>query len=262
MSGPQRILLVGDLHLNTRAALQTIAHARDRGAELVVQVGDFGFWPRMSEGQEYLRTVDARLATAGLELWFVPGNHEDWASLAELTPGEDGLLPIADHVRGIPTGHRWTWGSTRWLAVGGATSVDRHLRTEGLDWFSDEEVTEAQIAATIEGGPVDVVVAHDAPMGTPLLYARYKQHLPPWQRDSWWPISALMASDAHQERMHRILDSVGATRWFHGHHHVRYTSTMTTGHGDVEVVGLALDGTPLNELTLLVDASGRPIVGA
>jgi len=262
VADPQRILLVGDLHRNTLAALQVIDHAQSLGADLILQVGDFGFWPRgnNNSGQKYLRKVDAKLAAFGLDLWFIPGNHEDLPSLAGRPIGDDGLRVITEHIREIPVGHRWTWGSTRWLGIGGAPSVDQHLRTEGFDWFPEEEVTEKQVAAIIAAGPADVVVAHDAPMGTDFLARRYQQHLDPWERDSWWPVSAQAGADAHQERLRRVLDGVEAVRWFHGHHHVRYSSTIPATHGEVQVEGLSLDGEPLRQLTLLVDADGVPII--
>lgn len=262
MADPQRILLVGDLHMNTLAALQVIDHAQALGTDLILQLGDFGFWPRgnTNSGQKYLRKVDARLATSGLDLWFIPGNHEDWPALDKRPIGEDGLRVISTRIREIPIGHRWTWGSTRWLAIGGAPSVDRHLRTEGFDWFPQEEVTEAQAAVIVDDGPADVVVSHDAPMGTEFLGSRFEHHLEPHERKSWWPVSALVRADMHQERLRRILSGVQATRWFHGHHHVRYSSTIKAAHGEVQVEGLALDGTPMDELTLLVDADGYRII--
>lgn len=260
MVDPQRILLVGDLHMNTLAAHQVIDHAQALAADLILQLGDFGFWPHATAGQRYLNEVESKLSTFGIDLWFIPGNHEDWTSLAERPIGDDGLRIITEHTREIPVGHRWTWGSTRWIGIGGAPSVDKHLRTEGVDWFPEEEVTERQVAAIVAAGPADIVVAHDAPMGTDFLGRRYQQHLDPWERNSWWPVSAQLRADAHQERVRRVLDGVEATRWFHGHHHVRYSSSITTARGDVQVEGLALDGEPLKQLALLVDADGDPIL--
>ncbi len=261
MTDPQRILLVGDLHMNSRAALEVIDHAQAVKADLILQLGDFGFWPRaeLDAGAEYLTVLDDALESAGLELWFVPGNHEDWPELSKLPIGHDVRRAVGVRIFELPVGYRWTWGSTRWLAVGGAPSVDKHLRTEGVDWFSEEEVTERLAAAIIDAGGADGVVAHDAPMGTPFLRERLQQHVPPPLRRNWWPLEAVVRADAHQKRMRRILDGVQASRWFHGHHHVRYSSTIEAAHGRVRVEGLALDGTPPNELTLLVDAHGQPI---
>ena len=53
----------------------------------------------------------------------------------------------------------------------------------------------------------------------------------------------------HQERLRRVLDGVEALRWFHGHHHVRYSSTIPAAHGEVQVEGLALDGEPLKAVS-------------
>ena len=261
MTDPERILLAGDLHMNTRAAHEVIDHAQAVDADLILQVGDFGYWPRAEHraGVEYLTLVDDALASAGLELWFVPGNHEDWPELAKLPIGRDGRRAVGARIFELPAGYRWTWGSTRWLAVGGAPSVDKHLRTEGVEWFPEEELTEPQAAAIIDAGRADVVVAHDAPMATPFLRERLQQHVPPPLRRNWWPLEAVVRADAHQERMRRILDGVQASRWFHGHHHVRYSSTIEAAHGTVRVEGLALDGTPPNELTLLVDAHGEQV---
>lgn len=129
LTGPSRILLVGDLHANTLAASQAIDHAQAVGADLILQIGDFGYWPRDRAGQRYLLKVDARLDDAGVPLWFIPGNHEDWSALGRQPLDGAGLRVISDRIREVPIGHRWTWGTTRWLAIGGGTSVDRHHRT-------------------------------------------------------------------------------------------------------------------------------------
>ena len=54
MTDPQRILLVGDLHMNTLAAHQVIDHAQALDANLILQVGDFGFWPRGKIGRAHV----------------------------------------------------------------------------------------------------------------------------------------------------------------------------------------------------------------
>jgi len=56
-----------------------------------------------------------------------------------------------------------------------------------------------------------------------------------------------------------VVDGVEAKRVFHGHHHIRYSDTLNTAHGPVEVEGLGTDEDPFASRCLPVDGNGRPI---
>ncbi len=50
--------------------------------------------------------------------------------------------------------------------LGGAKSVDRHLRKEGLDWWPDEHLSEAELWKAVElygQTKPDIVITHDCP---------------------------------------------------------------------------------------------------
>lgn len=264
-AGPLRILLVGDLHANTGAALAVIDHAHQLGADLIIQVGDFGFW-RDQQGRTFLRKIAKRLELHNLQLWWVDGNHESYELLKSLPIQPDGTRWLRDvhgdfspTIRQLPRGYRWQWGTTQWLAVGGAVSVDRDRRTEGIDWFPEEELTDTQVDAIIADGPADIIVAHDAPLGVPFLRRHLGQDKPAWRRDSPWPVGRLIASDEHQRRLRRLVDAVGARELIHGHHHIRYTDTLTTAHGEVRVEGLGMDLDPLTARCIFLDQNGKQI---
>lgn len=264
---PQRILLCGDLHANTAAAVAVIDHADALGADLILQAGDFGYWSRDRQGRSFLQKVAVRLERHNLELWWVDGNHEDLERLSTLPLQVDGTRWLRDvhgelspTIRHLPRAHRWRWGETRWLAVGGAVSVDRDMRRPGVDWFPQEELTDAEADAVIADGPADVVVAHDAPLGVPFLRQWLRQDLPAWRRDSPWPVGRLIRSDEHQRRIRRVVEGVEARVVIHGHHHVRYDDVLKAAHGEVQVHGLGMDTDPLSARCLLVDAAGRPIL--
>lgn len=259
-----RALLVGDLHGNTGAALEVLDHAASIGADLILQVGDYGWWPRDPGGQKTTRKVEKRLAERSLDLWWIDGNHEDFERLDAHPIGEDGRRQLSDHVWHLPRGFRWQWEKSIWVAVGGAVSVDKQSRIEGKTWFAAEELTDEQADLIIAAGPADVVVAHDAPLGVPFLRGELRQDLPAWRRDDKvpWPIGAMMRSDEHQRRVRRVVEGVGAGRVFHGHYHLRYSDTLTTAAGLVQIEGLGMDLDPLASRCLLVDGNGQPITSA
>jgi hypothetical protein len=72
-----RALVVGDLHINPDAALHGFDYEATVGADVVLQVGDLGFWPWPAFGRKFFRKVEARLASHGLNLWWSDGNHDD-----------------------------------------------------------------------------------------------------------------------------------------------------------------------------------------
>jgi Calcineurin-like phosphoesterase superfamily domain len=191
-----RVLIVGDLHCNTGAVIQVIDCAADFGADLIVQVGDFGFWPRIESGRKFLRKAEARLDRHGLQLWWVDGNHDDLQALRTRPVEPDGRRRVSDHIWHLPRGHGWVWGDTMWVAGGGAVSVDRYGRTEGVSWFRDEALTDADVDQIVADGAADVLVAHDALWGEGVLGRRLSLDLPVPDRGSWCGQSVLSSAPA------------------------------------------------------------------
>ena len=192
---------------------------------MILQLGDFGVWPDAA-GQAYLAHVSAALAAADAELWFIDGNHEDFPQLDRVarerghTPG--GRVVVRSGV----------WHGRRWLGCGGGVSLDRAGRTEGVDWWPEEEITDAQEAAVIAGGPADVLASHDCPSGVAHAFGR-----PP----PGWSPADLARGDAHRRRLQRITDAVRPAHLMHGHLHRAYQRLCDFGYGPVHVTGLSAD---------------------
>jgi len=174
--GPRRIVVAGDWHGNQEWALSVIrrvpALLAGESQRLILHLGDFGIWPD-KPGQIYLDRLSRALGEAGAELWFVDGNHEDFDRLGQLDekPGPDGRVPVVPRIMHLPRGHRWSWHGLTWLACGGAVSVDRAIRTEGVDWWPQEEITTEQEVAISGSGHADVMVCHDCPSGVAHSFA-------------------------------------------------------------------------------------------
>lgn len=258
-TSPARVLVTGDLHANTAAAFEVVDHASRLGADLVLQVGDLGWFPRDQRGQVFIRKLEKRLTLRGLNMWWIDGNHEDHDRLSARSVGVEGRRQVTEHMWHLPRGFRWTWHHAVWVAAGGAVSVDKAFRTEGKTWFPTEELTDDEVERIISDGPADVVVSHDAPLGVPTLRALLNQDRPAWRRVSVWPTGQVLRSDEHQRRLRRLVEGVEAKRVLHGHHHLRYSDVLSAIHGPVLVEGLGMDLDPIASRCLLVDGDGHPI---
>lgn len=240
--------LAGDWHGNEWWALLALKHLRSLGITDVFHLGDFGIWPGRG-GARYIRDVQKFLAQADMRIFVTPGNHEDYAQIAEL-PVIDaghrfGPMPwLTDNIAILPRGHRFTVDGWSVVSLGGAPSVDRHLRTEGRSWWPEEMVSEADVAAVAAGGPADIMLAHDCP-NDPYLTRQ---------------VSAIVADPhgiSHQaqayaavgrERVHRAFEAVQPRVFAHGHYHVKEAREIYVSGWDHRtlMVSCADDGSPGN----------------
>jgi len=123
------------------------------GADLSIQVGDFGMGFDHHEDQEMYKWQEDNP-----QHWFIRGNHDDpaicGANLNYLgdygTFHNDGLPPI--------------------FYIGGAWSIDYYWRTPNVNWWEEEELTQEQFDHAeklyLRAKP-EIVVSHDAPVGVP-----------------------------------------------------------------------------------------------
>jgi Calcineurin-like phosphoesterase len=249
VTDPEKILVAGDWHGNTRWALNVIWEARtllaDQDPKIIVQLGDFGIWGGEA-GEAYLQQLGFALDQADMTLLFADGNHEDHDLIASWRePGYPAGAAVAvpgtmGAVFHLPRGHRWTWHGRTWLACGGAASPDRawredmEARSGGKLWWQGEYITPADEARCISGGPADVLVSHDRP-------ARARVSLPPWPR--MWAVADRARCDASREAVQRICEGTGVRHVIHGHYHMPFSDEQhDLGYGPVQVAQLNTDG--------------------
>ncbi|MET9329157.1 metallophosphatase [Tsukamurella sp. NPDC003166] len=244
---PRRVALAGDWHGNTRWAVHVLDEAARRGCDVVVHLGDFGLWPGR-DGARYLADLDQHLQRLGLALFWVDGNHDDHGALAAL-PLTDRVHVVSSRIVHLPRGFRWAWHGRTWLAIGGAVSIDRNSRIPTRSWWSQEAVSDADVAACLAGGPADVIVAHDAPSGVPTVEALVGD--PVWNL----PPDIEADSAANRRRLREVVDAVRPQKLYHGHYHVAYHEPLVLADGhDVAVTGLDCDGTSLDGNLLVLPA--------
>jgi len=232
-SDPTRLLVAGDTHgnyLHWKNVL--LPAAREHQVDGIVQLGDFGYWPLTGEGLNYLAWLSAELDDDDLQVIFVDGNHEDHKALRQLPARPDGFVEVTDRILWAPRGQRWTWQGVRFLALGGAYSIDRHdrkLDSGRWGWFKEEVITPEQAKLAIAGGPADVLLTHDAPLGA----------LP--QVTTYGPVKFLPGVQQSAGRGREVADATKPKLLLHGHWH-QFQKVRLPGQA-TEVIGLSTDGT-------------------
>lgn len=181
MGGSQRvdgtieIAVAGDWHANITWSVRCLRHLHSFGVREVFQLGDFGIWPGQ-HGTDYLDFIQQTLEELDMRVVVTPGNHEDYHQIAQMPIEDhddhaaqtqfDPLGPVQwarQRIALLPRGHRFTRGGWSFVSLGGAPSADLEHRITGVSWWSEEMITDDDVAAVVAGGPADVMLTHDAP---------------------------------------------------------------------------------------------------
>ncbi len=140
---------IGDIHGDFNTYEKIIAES----PYPTIQVGDFGVgFKTMHDGPN---AIEAPVeAMKGGDHRFIRGNHDNPAECRKT----HGYIPDATMY-----GH--------WFCIGGALSIDRPNRIEGLDWWADEELSQSDLYKVIdiyETIKPDYVVSHTCPKSVAL----------------------------------------------------------------------------------------------
>ena len=209
----RRVLIVGDTHGKTAWLNRLADAAAESDCTIIIQVGDFGYFPEHRDGPRYLTAVEHVCANSGAELWFIDGNHDDHTSLANL---DHNHFPvgISDHVTYLPRGSRIRLGGTAFGFIGGAFSIDWRDRVVGRDWWPSE-TTEGSDVARLGLDPLDVLITHDAPAGVNLL-------------SSWKPPAAdQVRADEVRWLIAQAVTTTTPRLVVHGHWHHGYETELS-----------------------------------
>ena len=145
---PSRLLVAGDLHAAQSWFENLVYHAREQRCQAILQLGDRGYWPRIKRYDDFLRSLPRQLEGAGLDLYFVEGNHEDLDALFDTDfPQVGPFRKIEERVYHLPRGAQWSWHGLRFVSVGGGYSLDKNLRIPGYDWFERETLSKRELHA-------------------------------------------------------------------------------------------------------------------
>ncbi|WP_067538844.1 metallophosphoesterase family protein [Nocardia crassostreae] len=239
---PRRLAFAGDWHANPWHSVRAVEWAAEQQVEVILHVGDYGY----DFNPGFMARVQYALEQAGLVLGFVPGNHEDYNYLdrREQTYGCTAIA-LRPNIYYLPRGYRWTWSGVRFLAMGGAHSVDRPWREPGKSWWARELITAPEAELAVGGGPADVMLCHDVPAGVPIPAIDGNPH--------GFPEAEIRAAHQHQELLRAIVDEVRPRHLYAGHYHTRHSAVLDGVGYRTAVTILDDDSSPLSDNLVVVD---------
>lgn len=240
------VAIHGDWHGNTKYACKAICRDALDGADIVLQLGDFGLWPG-PDGESYLRCIESAAKSANLQVWWIAGNHENWGEIDRLVAehGWENPIEMSPHLSYLPNGCRFEFGGKKFGVLGGAFSVDYAYRKPYVSWWPQEMPTYADVEHLGEE-PLDVLLTHDGPEKL---------------QSSWKLLPDDEAKcDGVQGLIRQAIWNTHARSLYHGHWHQRASyewDYAQEADGEVtmrtcRVSALAEDGRPLHLNRVLI----------
>lgn len=245
--------IAGDWHGNTPWAVARLNDLAERGVDIILHLGDFGIWGDEA-GLSYLTAVNSILGTNNQKILVTLGNHENYVMVGALQVITDGdfegwmVNPELPNILYAQRGQRWIWEGVSFVSLGGANSIDRYGRTEGINWWGEEQISYGDVYRTVEGGHADIFISHDCPEGVN-LFGTHRDNC--GDSGNRWSEDALEYAQHSRVSLRAAVDAVQPDLLFHGHHHhyIDQVTDLIDGEGNgysIHTIGLNKDDDPDN----------------
>ena len=204
------LYITGDTHGNFEKILKwTETTNLNKDKDFLFILGDFGYiWDnkRTSFEKDNLDFISCLPFTT----LFIDGNHENHERLNSMRVvnfSGGKAHKVYDSIYHLMRGQVYEIAGKRIFTFGGASSIDKHLRTEGISWWKEEEFNYREANTAYEklnnvGWEVDYVLTHSAPFSI---------------RDKLFESNKPSSTERMLEAM---LRNIKFKRWYFGHYHI------------------------------------------
>ena len=204
------LYITGDTHGSFERILKwTETTNLNKDKDFLFILGDFGYiWDnkRTSFEKDNLDFISCLPFTT----LFIDGNHENHERLNSMRVvnfSGGKAHKVYDSIYHLMRGQVYEIAGKRIFTFGGASSIDKHLRTEGISWWKEEEFNYCEANTAYEnlnkiGWEVDYVLTHSAPFSI---------------RDKLFESNKPSSTERMLEAM---LRNIKFKRWYFGHYHI------------------------------------------
>jgi len=206
----------GYFHWDKLFALNN-AHPELTKEDMVIVLGDFGvpwhFPPNHQDEVSFHKLKRLRFS-----IGVIDGNHEnfDYFGSLPIESAFDGeVAKIAEDIYWLKRGQVYSINGLKLFTFGGANSIDKHMRIEGLSWWPEEIPTLRELGFGLDSlkekakNKVDYILTHEAPLEA--LYELYDD-------DPYHPTK--VQSYCVPQFFDVVAKNTEFKHWYFGHHHM------------------------------------------
>lgn len=207
-----RVFITGDKHGTFTPLFGFAERTALTPADILIIAGDAGYiWD-----EKYPYAMETLRQIFPGEIAFVDGNHENHALLGgmEICIWNGGRVHrAAEGVYHMMRGEVYSIYGENYFAFGGARSVDKDRRREGVSWWKEEEPSPEEVEygrakLMAHWDEIDYVVTHESPLCARAHIAREKRI------DADYNLPAVL------EGWYRAISGAGRLKkWYFGHMH-------------------------------------------
>jgi len=191
----------------------------------VIICGDFGgVWHY--PGQKEYNEQEYNLNWLNDKPWttlFVDGNHENHSLLKQYTKIEkfNGTVgQIRESIFHLRRGQIYIIDNKKFFCFGGAASIDKHMRLEGIDWWPEEIPSYMEMDLGLETlqknqYEVDYIITHTAPRTLVSMLGYNSVPMGPYD-DSY---DYIRYTDPTTKYLEHLAQTVNFKHWYFGHFH-------------------------------------------
>ena len=217
-SPPFHVYITGDTHGAFDRLVTFCKEKHPTPRDVIVILGDAGV--NFCKDERDIASKEL-LAHLGPVIFCIHGNHEIRPeNLPQYRLGEwsGGKVYVEDRYPNIlfaKDGERYTLGGRAVFVMGGAYSVDRAMRVEGVNWWRDEQPSDESkrdVDRWLESRPsVDFVLTHTCPY----RYRPLEVFIPSVDQGS--------VDYSTEHWLDDVESKLGYKRWYCGHYHTEKT---------------------------------------
>ena len=205
------IYLTGDTHGSIDIAKLNGLREKLSATDYLIILGDFGLLWYGRQNEFETKLLDFYNSFDCPVLW-LDGNHENFNRVDELPTkckygGEVGV--VSDNIYHLKRGEIYNIEGKTFFVMGGAASVDRHLRTPYISWWpreipSKQEFDHAFDKLESVNYNVDYILTHDAPLSVCECLYKYIR----------------VYDKSVIQFLEEVKQRTTYTCWYFGHHHI------------------------------------------